>query len=352
VVAQVEALEAELSLAEQLQELGRYEQGRALAEAAVARAPGLGYPSLEARARLLLGMLQLAGGLYPPAEDSLKRAHLLARRSGEHEVALQAATQLVYLLGAHVSRLDDAESWGHHVHAELPWVSAEALQASSMNTLGVLALLQGKHDDAIELCRLALALWEQALGPDHPENANALNNRGVVFHARGQHAQSAEHHGRALAIRERALGPEHPRVARSLNNLGGARYRQGTDAAAAGHSVRALAIAEKELGAEHPLLVDPLSGLALSYVDGGRAAEALPLAGRALAVVEAHDVGADTLAEARFVLARALMATRRDPRRALALARQARDAMRAGSGSLSLIEPAAVDAWLATHEGR
>jgi tetratricopeptide (TPR) repeat protein/tRNA A-37 threonylcarbamoyl transferase component Bud32 len=352
VAARVEVLEADLSRAEQLQELGRYEQGRGVAQAAVEAAAGLGYPPVEGRARLLLGMLQLAVGDYQPAEDDLKEAHLLARTSGEHEVALQAATQLVFLLGAHLSRLDDAADWGHHVRAELPWVSSEAQQASSMNTLGVLALLQGKHGEAIDLCRMALALWEQALGPEHPENANALNNLGAIFHARGKHAESAEHHRRALELRERALGPEHPRVARSLSNLGGQLYLLGEYAEAARRYVRALGIFEKELGAEHPLVGDLLPGLALSYVDDGRPAEALPLAERARALLEGHDASPAKLAEARFALARALMATGTDPQRALALARQARDAMQTASGSLSLIDLADIESWLGAHEPR
>jgi tetratricopeptide (TPR) repeat protein len=352
VAAQVEALEAELSRAEQLQELGRYEQGRAVAQAAVAGAAGLGYPAIEGRARLRLGMLQLALGAYQPAEADLRQAHLLARIAGDHEAALQAATQLVFLLSAHVSRLDDGEDWALHVRAELPWVSSEAQQASSSNTLGVLALLQGKHEQAIELCSQALTLWEQALGPEHPENANALNNLGLVFHALRKPAESAEHHRRALAIRERALGPEHPRVARSLNNLGGALYLQGKYAEATGHYVRSLGIAESALGAEHPLVADPLTGLALSYIDDGRASRALPLAERALAVLEKHAATPETLAEARFVLARALMATGQDPgaQRALALARQARDAMRVASGPLSLISLEVMEAWLREHE--
>jgi tetratricopeptide (TPR) repeat protein len=352
VAARVEALEADLSQAEQLQELGRYEQGRVVAQAAARAAAGLDYPPVEGRARLRLGMLQLALGAYQPAEDDLKQAHLLGRTTGEHEVTLQAATQLVYLLSAHVSRLDDADDWGHHVRAELPWVSSEAQQASSLNTLGVLALLQGKHEQAIELCNQALDRWEHALGPEHPENANALNNLGLVFHALLEPAESAEHHGRALAIRERALGPEHPRVARSLNNLGGALYLQGKYTEATWHYVRSLAIAESALGAKHPLVANPLTGLALSYIDDGRASQALPLAERALAVLEKHDAAPEKLAEARFVLARALVATGRDPgaQRALALARQARDAMRTASGPLSIISLDVVEAWLREHE--
>jgi tetratricopeptide (TPR) repeat protein/tRNA A-37 threonylcarbamoyl transferase component Bud32 len=348
--AQVEALEAELSRAEQLQELGRYEDGHAAAQAVFDRAVGLGHPSLESRARLRLGMLQLVRAAYQPAEDNLQEAYFLARTAGDHEVALQAATQLVFLLGFHLSRLDEAGVWGRHVEAELAWVRSETARASSLNTLGGLALVQGKHDRAFELCSRALSFWEQVLGPDHPENANALNNLGMVHHAQGRYAESAAMHRRALAIRERALGATHPRVARSLNNLGGALYFQGSYAEAIPHYARGLAITEQALGAVNPFVADPLIGMALSYLGQGRAAEAVPLAERALAVLEQHRAGAGTLAEARFALARALVAARRDAPRALALARQARDAMQAAPGALSLITLADVESWLRAHD--
>lgn len=59
--------------------------------------------------------------------------------------------------------------------------------------------------------------------------------------------------------------------------------------------------------------------------------DALPLAQRSLAVLEAAGATADALANARFVLARALwdipIAHGRDRLRALALAREARDGL-------------------------
>ncbi|HWN68939.1 MAG TPA: tetratricopeptide repeat protein, partial [Haliangium sp.] len=350
VAARVEELESLLSRAEQLQELGRYEQGLAAARMAFAGTAGLGYAPIEGHARLRLGMLQLAGAAYEPAEDHLEEAYFIARTAGADEVAFQAATQLVYLLGYHLSRLDDAGAWGRHVQAELPWVASEAEQANSINTLGVLAFLQGKHEEAIALCRRALAIWERVLGPEHPRSGDALDNLGVMLHAQGNWEEAIELHRRSLAIREQALGAEHPHAIYPLVNLAGALYRQARYEEAATHYRRALAIMEDTLGREHPDAAHALIGLALVHLRHGRGAEALPLAERASAVLERNDASPENLAEAQFVLARALAATGQDQARALSLARQARDALQAASAPLSLIELADVEAWLSAHE--
>ncbi len=350
VAEQVDALEAALTRAEQLQDLGRYDEGLTVAQSAFASATEVAYPPIEAQARLRLGMLQLASAAYPAAEDNLQEAYFIARTVGDHEVALQAATQLVYLLGVYVSRLDDAGIWSRHVQAELPWVSAEVEQASSLNTLGVLAMMQGKHDEAAEQYRRALAIWEQALGPGHPRVADALDNLGVVLHVQGEYEEASAMHRQSLAIVELTLGAGHPFVAHTLNNLGGALYLQGKHAEAAEPYRRALQIEEQTLGRDHLLVVDPLIGLALTSLASEHPAGALPLAERALATLERYDAGAEQLAEARFVLARALMATGKDPQRALVLARQSREMLQGAPATLSLIDLEEVDAWLQEHD--
>jgi tetratricopeptide (TPR) repeat protein len=119
----------------------------------------------------------------------------------------------VTLLGHHLSRLDDAGDWSRHVQAELPWVRSEVEQASALDTLGALALLQGRHEEALALCQRALALWEQVLGPGHPRVAEALDRLGAVLRAQGKHCEATELHGRSLAILGLTLGAGHPFVA-------------------------------------------------------------------------------------------------------------------------------------------
>ena len=48
--------------------------------------------------------------------------------------------------------------------------------------------------------------------------AQSLNNLAVLYEAQGHYAEAEPFYQRALAIWEKALGPEHPHVAASLEN--------------------------------------------------------------------------------------------------------------------------------------
>ncbi len=74
---------------------------------------------------------------------------------------------------------------------------------------------QGHYALAEPLYKRALAIWEKALGPDHPAVATSLNNLGELYRAQGRYAQAEPLYKRALAIWEKALGPDHPSVATS-----------------------------------------------------------------------------------------------------------------------------------------
>jgi predicted methyltransferase MtxX (methanogen marker protein 4) len=103
-----------------------------------------------------------------------------------------------------------------------------------------------------------------------------------------------------------------------------------------------LAIREKALGPEHPDLADSLVGLAEIALQGGRAADAVRLAKRAVLVRQKSDTPALELAQARFLLARALIDAGKSQVDAIALAEQARDAYRKAGGD-ALVE---VERWL------
>ena len=145
---------------------------------------------------------------------------------------------------------------------------------------------EGKYDRAIPLAERALAIWEKALGPEHPDVATSLNNLALLYKAKGDYARAEPLYQRALAIREKALGPEHPDVAESLNNLAVLYNAKGDYARAEPLYQRALAIREKALGPEHPDVANSLNNLAALYEEKRDYARAEPLFQRALAIRE------------------------------------------------------------------
>ena len=76
----------------------------------------------------------------------------------------------------------------------------------SLATGGSLAALyewQRRYDDAEPLYRRTLAIWEKALGPDHPDVATAHYNLANVYHSEGRYAEAKPLHLHSLLIREK-----------------------------------------------------------------------------------------------------------------------------------------------------
>ena len=111
---------------------------------------------------------------------------------------------------------------------------------------------RAQYPQAEPLYKQAQAIWEKALGPEHPDVARSLNNLALLYYAQGKYEQAEPLWKQAQAIWEKALGPEHPDVALSLNNLAELYRDQGKYAQAEPLYQGALAIVEKQLGPEHP----------------------------------------------------------------------------------------------------
>jgi tetratricopeptide (TPR) repeat protein len=154
------------------------------------------------------------------------------------------------------------------------------------NGLAIWLMYRIEHTEAEPLLRRGLAIWEKALGPEHPDVAGSLNNLAALYDNQARYAEAEPLFKRALAIREKALDPEHPDVAKSLNNLALLYDNQGRYAEAEPLYRRTLVIWEKALGPEHPDVATSLNNLALLYRAQGRYTEAEPLYRRALAIQE------------------------------------------------------------------
>src|SRR5579885_2608874 len=158
--------------------------------------------------------------------------------------------------------------------------------ARLLNQTGYYLHARGRYARAEPLLQRALAISEQALGPQHPHTATSLNNLARLYHDQGDYARAEPLLQRALAISEQALGPQHPHTATSLNNLAGLYHAQGDYARAEPLYQRALAISEQAVGPLHPDTATSLNNLATLYRAQGDYARAEPLYQRALAIWE------------------------------------------------------------------
>ena len=153
-----------------------------------------------------------------------------------------------------------------------------------LNNIAIVHWSKGDEAAARPYFERALAIWEEHLGPDHPQVAGTLTNLGMLFYK--TEPERARPYERALAIREKALDPDHPDIAESLNNLGNLlrSMREWEEALAA--LERAVAIREKTLGPEHPTLGTTIFNIGLLLKETGRHEEARPHLERALRIFE------------------------------------------------------------------
>ena len=225
--------------------------------------------------------------------------------------------------------------------------------ATILGNIGLVLMQQGELSEAYTYLQRALAIFERVLGPDHTSVANTLNTIAIVLRRQGKSSRALAHYQRAAAIFERALGADHALLARPLNNMGNLMQEQGKSSEAMRYFRRALVIRQKALGPRHAEVAYPLLGLAEIALEQRDFDAAREQAEGAVAIREEGDVAPELLAEARFVLARALWPQRAERTRARALAQQARDALAAAEGpGVVDLEIAVLDAWLAEHRVR
>ncbi len=58
--------------------------------------------------------------------------------------------------------------------------------AQSLNNLAELYRAQGHYAQAEPLFQRSLAIWEKALGPEHPDVATSLNKLAQLYHEQGR----------------------------------------------------------------------------------------------------------------------------------------------------------------------
>ena len=82
--------------------------------------------------------------------------------------------------------------------------------ATSLVNLAALYDAQGRYRESEPLCKRPLAIYEKALGPDHPDVAASLSHLANLYYAQGRYRESEPLYKRALSIAEKALGFHHP----------------------------------------------------------------------------------------------------------------------------------------------
>ncbi len=101
------------------------------------------------------------------------------------------------------------------------------LSSSVLLTLAAREAVAPLQADGLEAYRWALAVREDAVGPDHPDVATACHILGAMYMERERFAEAEPLLQRALQIRMRSFGPSHSDVTSTRDDLAALYRAQG-----------------------------------------------------------------------------------------------------------------------------
>jgi len=327
---------------------GRYRRALETTRSLVARARDTKYAPVIGEAVLILGEAQQALADVG-AEQSYEEAYFLAEGARHDEVAVEAADQLIFLVGQASARDVEAERWSRVAEAILTRLGPghDLLSAWRANNLAIVLEGRGEHDRALALFQQALKTKMRAVGEMHSDVGLSLSNIAYALHRMGRTDEALSKNERALEILRATIGSEHPLSADTLANHAEFLVDRGRADEARVMAEQALSIMERELGSDHPELAVPMLIQGLSDLAVGKAATAVPILERSLKICESITPSHPRTGEVRFGLARALWETDHSSRQALALAERARTELQADPRAKT--KTAMVDQWLVSR---
>jgi tetratricopeptide (TPR) repeat protein/tRNA A-37 threonylcarbamoyl transferase component Bud32 len=260
------------------------ERTAALLEAAEA----LGHAPLLAEAGIARAEALRAAARYREAEEASEVALFAAEPARDDRSAALAWLALARTAGA-AGRPADAARYARHLEAAVARVGQPLdLRQDLLLVRGLARMELGQLRESegdLNACR---ELAQFRFGARDPRLAPIETSLGNVARLAGRLEDALVHHERALALDREALGDSHPRVGRDLHNVAGVLRRMDRLGEARARYEDAARILRAALGA-HPEVARTENSLGLLAVDEGDRGRARAHYEAALAIYEAHD---------------------------------------------------------------
>jgi tetratricopeptide (TPR) repeat protein len=174
----------------------------------------------------------------------------------------------------------------------------------TVNSIGNVAELEGKFDDAGTQYQRAYDIWAKALGPGHSLALMARYNLGLNLKHRKKLKEAIETLSGVLAQRQAQKDPQPQKVANTLDALAGCYLEADDRGKALALALQALAIREKVLGPTTGDVAESLTMVAEIEQEIGDCAKAAADANRALDILKGLPGGDGDAGLPTFVLAR------------------------------------------------
>ena len=251
----------------ELQDQGRYQQARDIAEAALAAAESLGARETWVAVTLIdYGKILERLGSYRDCEQAYRRAiRLLESYPNEQLLLCSALDNLAGLYMAYGPRYAEAERLRRRALALTIEVRGP-LHPDVAVLLGNLAnvrLARGDTAEARKLLQDALAFYEGPLeGDQRLRKALLSNSIAAACYREEQFELSLSYFLEGIKMMEEALGASHPDLAVPLTNAGSVYLKLHQLRAADQMLQRTVDIVTKQFGTGHPLLIEALTALA------------------------------------------------------------------------------------------
>lgn len=367
IIEAVEEVRDGVSRAEALRTAGRFEAGLDEIRVLMEGVRTLEYPAVDAEVRLEYGKLLAAAGKYAEAARECRATTYLATGAQHYGVAADAAAAVVQMQ-VELGQYDAVKAWEPEAESAVARVGTESLANAhyrhnlatvrnrtgdftaarsyylealaikkrllppgdpdlgrTLNNLGIAYEEHGYLEGAEDFHRQTLDLFMKALGPGHPFTGNSHFNLSEVALRRGALKDAAFHVDQAHTVWKAAVGAEHPYIGHAVLVQADVRLEQKRFSEAITSSRRAIEILEKTYGAEHAVVARGLRIQGRALLDSGKTEEGIGLLERAVDAFKSGGGGQG--ARAHLDLARALRKDGRDPKRAIQLARGARDSL-------------------------
>ncbi len=263
-IAQAPAWEQRLAKGNEHWQAGRYTQAEAEYRAAVDLLHS--QPDSPALAVALnnLGEVVYELGRYREAEKLLRRSWLIWEKKfgAAHPGLLQPIGNLasVYAAMGNYGRAEQLRRRAYEL-ARTSGSQEDAIRA--LHHLGVACQVRGKHQEAEQAYREALAFWSSRQTPDRVELGALWNNLGSLYGHTSRLPEAVSCFERALETWRGLIRPDHPYIARVLMNLATANWKLGRRERAQSGFEQALRLAESELGPYHPFTAEVLLNYAV-----------------------------------------------------------------------------------------
>ena len=152
------------------------------------------------RARGTCSIRRARRGDSDVAEGDLQRPLELANVLDDPVLRVQAALQLLYVIGSDRDRADEAYAFGDQIGAFIDASGgSQLLRAQLHNYLGTIAARDRRdhHDEALAHHREALALLREQLGDAHPDTLASRTNLASALAQAGRHDEAKSELGRS-----------------------------------------------------------------------------------------------------------------------------------------------------------